>query len=69
MDRPLPHERRPRPVEELPALVWDKEPTVEEIVRRLFHDLEPRVPGLVEVALTESAEFDRSRTVRLRCDD
>ena len=47
-------------------LVWDKEPTVEEIVRRLFRDLEPRVPGLVEVALTESAEFDRSRTVRLR---
>ena len=47
-------------------LLWDKEPTVEEIVRRLFRDLEPRVPGLVEVALTESAEFDRSRTVRLR---
>ena len=47
-------------------LLWDKEPTVEEIVRRLFNDLEPRVPGLVEVALTESAEFDRSRTVRLR---
>ena len=46
-------------------LVWDKEPTVEEIVRRLFYALESRVPGLVEVALTEAAEFDRSRTVRL----
>jgi 6-pyruvoyl-tetrahydropterin synthase len=46
-------------------LVWDREPTVEEIVRRLYGALEPQVPGLVEVALTESSEFDRSRTVRL----
>ena len=46
-------------------LVWDKEPTVEEIVRRLYRALAPHVPGLVEVALTESSEFDRSRTVRL----
>ena len=34
--------------------------------RRLYQALEPQVPGLVEVALTESSEFDRSRTVRLR---
>jgi len=47
-------------------LLWDREPTVEEIVRRLWGQLEPRVPGLVEVALIESSEFDRSRTVRLR---
>lgn len=47
-------------------LVWDKEPTVEEIVRRLWSSLEPKVEGLVEIGLTESSEFDRSRTVRLR---
>jgi len=47
-------------------LVWDREPTVEEIVRRLWASIERQVPGLVEVALTESEEFDRSRTVRLR---
>lgn len=49
-------------------LVWDREPTVEEIVRRLWGALEPLVPGLLEVALLESTEFDRSRTVRLRRD-
>jgi 6-pyruvoyl-tetrahydropterin synthase len=48
----------------LTPLMWDKEPTVEEIVRRIWAQLEPRVTGLVEVALIESAEFDRSRTVR-----
>ena len=47
-------------------LVWDREPTVEEIVRRLWRELEAEVEGLVEVALHESTEFDRSRTVRLR---
>ncbi len=47
-------------------LVWDREPTVEEIVRRLWNSIDPKVHGLVEVALTESSEFDRSRTVRLR---
>jgi 6-pyruvoyl-tetrahydropterin synthase len=47
-------------------LLWDREPTVEEIVRRLWASIERQVPGLVEVALTESEEFDRSRTVRLR---
>jgi 6-pyruvoyl-tetrahydropterin synthase len=46
-------------------LVWDREPTVEEIVRRLYRHLECRVPGLTEVALVESTEFDRCRTVRL----
>ena len=49
-------------------LLWDREPTVEEIVRRLWSQLEPQVPGLIEVALIESSEFDRSRTVRLRRD-
>jgi len=49
-------------------LVWDKEPTVEEIVRRLWASIEPTVPSLVEISLTESEEFDRARTVRLRRD-
>jgi 6-pyruvoyl-tetrahydropterin synthase len=44
--------------------VWDREPTVEEIARRLWSTLEQQVPGLVEVALVESTEFDRCRTVR-----
>jgi len=47
-------------------LVWDREPTVEEIVRRLWASVEPKVPSLVEISLTESEEFDRARTVRLR---
>lgn len=46
-------------------LLWDKEATVEEIVRRLWAELDRQVPGLVEVALVESSEFDRCRTVRL----
>ena len=46
-------------------LVWDVEPTVEEIARRLWVQLDERVPGLQSVALVESAEFDRCRTVRL----
>lgn len=45
--------------------VWDREPTVEEIARRLWDVLDVKVPGLVEVALVESTEFDRCRTVRL----
>ena len=49
----------------LTALVWDREPTVEEIARRVFANLEDKLPGLIEVALVESTEFDRSRTVRL----
>lgn len=46
-------------------LVWDREPTVEETCRRLWHHLDRVAPGLVEVALEESTEFDRKRTVRL----
>lgn len=46
-------------------LVWDREPTVEEIVRHLWDALDQKVHGLAEVALHESTEFDRSRTVRL----
>lgn len=46
-------------------LVWDREPTVEEICRRLWAHLDQVVPGLIEVALEESTEFDRARTVRL----
>ena len=47
-------------------LVWDTEPTVEEIARRLWDHLSAAVPeGLVSLAVVESTEFDRSRTVRL----
>ncbi|MEL7209502.1 MAG: 6-carboxytetrahydropterin synthase [Actinomycetota bacterium] len=46
-------------------LIWSREPTVEEIVRRLWRSLRPRLPGLQAVALVESTEFDRCRTVRL----
>lgn len=46
-------------------LVWDKEPTVEEVVRRLWDMLEPQLPGLVSLSLVESTEFDRCRKVTL----
>lgn len=46
-------------------LLWDAEPTVEEIARRLWVRLAAEVPGLVSLAVHESSEFDRSRTVRL----
>jgi len=46
-------------------VVWDREPTVEEIVRRLWCRLDPLLPGLISLALVESTEFDRCRTVRL----
>lgn len=46
-------------------LVWDREPTVEEIVRRLWAELDPQLPGLEAVELEEANEFDRCRTVRL----
>lgn len=46
-------------------ILWDAEPTVEEIARRLWSDLHDRVPNLVAIALVESTEFDRCRTVRL----
>jgi 6-pyruvoyl-tetrahydropterin synthase len=46
-------------------LVWDREPTVEEIARRLWEQADELVPGLVSIAVVESTEFDRCRTVRL----
>ena len=46
-------------------LVWEREPTVEEICRVLWRELEPQVPGLVEVSLIEGTEFDRCRKVTL----
>ena len=46
-------------------LVWDAEPTVEEVARRIWSQLDPKIPGLAEIALVESTEFDRCRTVRL----
>ncbi|MFV0307381.1 MAG: 6-carboxytetrahydropterin synthase [Desertimonas sp.] len=46
-------------------LVWDREPTVEEIARRLWSQLDAQVDGLRSLAVTEATEFDRSRTVRL----
>ena len=46
-------------------LLWDREASVEEIVRRLWTILDPKIPGLIEVALAEASEFDRCRTVRL----
>jgi len=46
-------------------IVWDTEPTVEEIARRLWDHLIVEVPHLVSLAVVESTEFDRSRTVRL----
>ncbi len=50
------------------ALVWDREPTVEEITRRLWDQLAAQVPSLVSLAVVESTEFDRCRTVRLTID-
>ena len=46
-------------------LVWDREPTVEEIARRLWSELDQRIDGLVSVGVVESTEFDRCRTVRV----
>ena len=45
-------------------LLWESEATVEEIARRLWAILSTNLPGLIEVALVESDEFDRCRTVR-----
>lgn len=47
-------------------LCCEREPTVEELVRMLWAELEPRVDGLLEVSLVESHEFDRCRRVSLR---
>ncbi len=54
-------------------LVWDREPTVEEIVRRIWSRLEATFVGIdgVEldaVSLEEAAEFDRCRVVTLSRD-
>jgi 6-pyruvoyl-tetrahydropterin synthase len=46
-------------------LVWEREPTVEEIARHIWRELDARVDGLMSIALVESTEFDRFRTVRL----
>lgn len=46
-------------------IVWDREPTVEEIVRHLWFTLAPKIPGLDAVALEEASEFDRCRIVEL----
>jgi 6-pyruvoyl-tetrahydropterin synthase len=46
-------------------IVWDREPTVEEIVRRLWRALEPSLPTLHAVSLEEANEFDRCRMVTL----
>ena len=50
-------------------LVWDTEPTVEEIARRLWQQLDELIPGLVSIGVVESTEFDRCRTVRLSRQD
>lgn len=50
-------------------LVWDREPTVEEIARRLWDQLVALVPGLISMAVVESTEFDRCRTVRISVAD
>lgn len=50
----------------LQPLMWDREPTVEEIARQIWTLVDPQVPDLREVALVESTEFDRCRTVRLK---
>jgi 6-pyruvoyl-tetrahydropterin synthase len=49
-------------------LVWEREPTVEEIARRMWDQLVQEVPGLVAVGVVESTEFDRCRAVRLSLD-
>jgi 6-pyruvoyl-tetrahydropterin synthase len=45
-------------------LVWNREPTVEEITRQIWAALERDVPGLHEVSLEEATESDRCRVVR-----
>lgn len=49
-------------------IVWDREPTVEEIVRHLWSALAPQIEGLHAVALEEASEFDRCRIVELTRD-
>lgn len=54
-------------------IIWDREPTVEEIVRRIWQRLDARfdaVPDvdLQRVSLEEASEFDRCRVVTLSRD-
>jgi 6-pyruvoyl-tetrahydropterin synthase len=49
-------------------LLWDREPTVEEIVRRLWVHLDLELDGLATVSLEEASEFDRCRVVTLSRD-
>ena len=49
-------------------ILWDREATVEETVRRLWGLLVVDVPSLRSLALVEAHEFDRCRTVRLTRD-
>ena len=46
-------------------ILWDCEPTVEEIARRVWTLVDPQVPDLRCIALVESTEFDRCRRVEL----
>lgn len=51
-------------------LLWEREPTVEEIVRQIWNQLDERfapIPDadLESVTLEEAAEFDRCRVVTL----
>lgn len=46
-------------------LVWEREPTVEEIARQLWRRLDEQVPGLSGLSVVEATEFDRTRTIRL----
>ncbi len=51
-------------------IVWDREPTVEEIVRRIWQRLDARFEAIDEVelqrvSLEEASEFDRCRVVTL----
>jgi 6-pyruvoyl-tetrahydropterin synthase len=49
-------------------ILWDREPTVEEIARRLWAEIDPQVPDLRKIALVESTEFDRCRRIELSKD-
>ena len=54
-------------------LVWDREPTVEEIARRLWNMLDERFRAvetarLESITLEEASEFDRCRVVTLARD-
>ena len=51
-------------------LVWEREPTVEEVVRHIWEELDGRfaeIPhaDLESVSLEEASEFDRCRVVTL----